>query len=51
VRQLIEPARRADTGELNATIDSIFALEDAAAAFARVAERNKNGKVVLVTAA
>ena len=48
--QLIELARRADAGELNATIDSTFSLEDAAAAFARVAEHNKNGKVVLVTA-
>ena len=49
--QLIELGRRADAGELKATIDSTFSLEDAAAAFARVAERNKNGKVVLVTAA
>jgi NADPH:quinone reductase-like Zn-dependent oxidoreductase len=49
--QLIELGRRADAGELNANIDSTFALEDAAAAFARVGERNKNGKVVLVTAA
>ncbi len=46
--QLIELGRRADAGQLNVTIDSTFALEDAAAAFARVAERNKNGKVVLV---
>jgi NADPH:quinone reductase-like Zn-dependent oxidoreductase len=49
--QLIELGRRADAGELNTTIDSTFSLEDAPAAFARVAERNKNGKVVLVTAA
>jgi len=49
--QLLELGRRADAGELNASIDSTFALEDAAAAFARVGERNKNGKVVLVTAA
>jgi NADPH:quinone reductase-like Zn-dependent oxidoreductase len=49
--QLIELGRRADAGQLNVTIDSTFSLEDAAAAFARVAERKKNGKVVLVTAA
>jgi NADPH:quinone reductase-like Zn-dependent oxidoreductase len=33
--------------ELEPTIDSVFSLEDAAAAFARVAERGKRGKVVL----
>jgi NADPH:quinone reductase-like Zn-dependent oxidoreductase len=49
--QLIELAHRANAGELNATLDSTFALEDAAAAFARVAERNKKGKVILVTGA
>jgi NADPH:quinone reductase-like Zn-dependent oxidoreductase len=49
--QLIELGRRADAGELNVTIDSTFSLEDAAAAFTRLAERKKNGKVVLVTAA
>jgi NADPH:quinone reductase-like Zn-dependent oxidoreductase len=49
--QLIELGRRADAGQLSVAIDSTFALEDAAAAFARVAEHNKNGKVVLVTAA
>ena len=49
--QLIELGRRADAGELTVAIDSTFALDDAAAAFARVAERGKNGKVVLVTAA
>jgi NADPH:quinone reductase-like Zn-dependent oxidoreductase len=47
--QLIELARRADAGQLEVGIDSTFPLEDAATAFARVAERNKNGKVVLVT--
>jgi NADPH:quinone reductase-like Zn-dependent oxidoreductase len=49
--QLIELGRRADAGQLTVAIDSTFALEDAAAAFARVAERKKHGKVVLVTAA
>jgi NADPH:quinone reductase-like Zn-dependent oxidoreductase len=45
--QLLELARRADTGELRPDIDSVFELEDAPAAFARVAERGKRGKVVL----
>jgi NADPH:quinone reductase-like Zn-dependent oxidoreductase len=44
---LIELARLADDGELEPTIDSVFSLNDAAAAFARVAERGKRGKVVL----
>jgi NADPH:quinone reductase-like Zn-dependent oxidoreductase len=45
--QLVELARRADLGELKPEIDSIFPLDDAAAAFARLAERGKHGKVVL----
>jgi NADPH:quinone reductase-like Zn-dependent oxidoreductase len=45
--QLVELARRADAGELRPAIDSIFPLEQAEAAFARVAERGKRGKVVL----
>ena len=45
--QLVELGRRADAGELKAAIDSVFPLEEAAAAFARVAERGKQGKVVL----
>ena len=45
--ELVELARRADLGELKPEVDSIFPLEDAAAAFARVAERGKHGKVVL----
>ena len=49
--QLVELGRRADAGELRVAIDSTFPLEDADRAFARVAERNKNGKVVLVPAA
>ena len=45
--QLLELARRADAGELSVAIDSVYPLEDAGAAFARVAERGKRGKVVL----
>jgi NADPH:quinone reductase-like Zn-dependent oxidoreductase len=45
--QLLELARRADVGELRPEIDSVFELEDAHAAFARVSERGKRGKVVL----
>lgn len=45
--ELLELARRADTGELRPEIDSVFELEDAPAAFARVSERGKHGKVVL----
>jgi NADPH:quinone reductase-like Zn-dependent oxidoreductase len=45
--QLLELARRADAGRLRPAIDSVFSLEDASAAFARVAERGKHGKVVL----
>jgi NADPH:quinone reductase-like Zn-dependent oxidoreductase len=45
--QLIELARLADAGELRPAIDSVFPLEEASAAFARVAERGKRGKVVL----
>jgi len=45
--QLVELARLADSGALTPAIDSVFPLEEAAAAFARVAERGKRGKVVL----
>jgi NADPH:quinone reductase-like Zn-dependent oxidoreductase len=45
--ELLELARRADAGELRPEIDSVFELEDAPAAFTRVAERGKHGKVVL----
>jgi NADPH:quinone reductase-like Zn-dependent oxidoreductase len=45
--QLLEITGRADTGELRPEIDSVFELEDAPAAFARVSERGKHGKVVL----
>jgi NADPH:quinone reductase-like Zn-dependent oxidoreductase len=49
--QLLELARRADAGELEPEIDSVFEREDAPAAFARVSERGKHGKVVLRVAA
>ena len=45
--QLDELARLADTGKLRAVVDSVFALADARAAFERVHERGKRGKVVL----
>jgi NADPH:quinone reductase-like Zn-dependent oxidoreductase len=45
--QLLELAARADAGELRPEIDSVCELEDAPAAFARVSERDKHGKVVL----
>jgi NADPH:quinone reductase-like Zn-dependent oxidoreductase len=45
--QLIELGRLADAGELKPAIDSVFALEQANEAFARLAERGKRGKVVL----
>jgi NADPH:quinone reductase-like Zn-dependent oxidoreductase len=45
--QLTELARRADAGELTPAIDSTFPLQEVDAAFARVAERGKAGKVVL----
>jgi NADPH:quinone reductase-like Zn-dependent oxidoreductase len=48
--QLVELARRADAGEVRVEVDSVFPLDDAAAAFARVAERGKRGKVVLEVA-
>jgi NADPH:quinone reductase-like Zn-dependent oxidoreductase len=45
--QLVELARRTDAGELRPEIDSTFPLEDASAAFDRLGERGKRGKVVL----
>jgi NADPH:quinone reductase-like Zn-dependent oxidoreductase len=45
--QLVELGRLADVGELEPAIDSVFPLEEAGAAFARVAQRGKRGKVVL----
>ena len=48
--QLLELAGRADAGELEPEIDSVFELEDTPAAFARVSQRGKHGKVVLQVA-
>jgi len=45
--QLIELTQLADAGRLRPAVDSTFALEDADAAFARLIERGKRGKVVL----
>jgi NADPH:quinone reductase-like Zn-dependent oxidoreductase len=45
--QLLEIARLADEGELRPAIDSVFALADAPAAFARAQASGKRGKVVL----
>jgi NADPH:quinone reductase-like Zn-dependent oxidoreductase len=43
----VELGRLADVGELEPAIDSVFPLEEAGVAFARVAQRGKRGKVVL----
>lgn len=45
--QLAELRRLVEGGEVVPAIDSVFALEEAEAAFARLAERGKKGKVVL----
>ena len=45
--QLVELARFADEGLLEPAVDTVFPLEDAQAAFERLAERGKRGKVVL----
>jgi len=45
--QLGKLARLADEGAIRPEIDSVFPLADARAAFDRVAERGKRGKVVL----
>jgi NADPH:quinone reductase-like Zn-dependent oxidoreductase len=45
--QLGELARLANGGELRPAVDSTFPLEDAGAAFERLAARGKRGKVVL----
>jgi NADPH:quinone reductase-like Zn-dependent oxidoreductase len=49
--QLLELAQLADAGKLKPTIDSTFPLVEADAAFARLAQRGKRGKVVLYTQA
>jgi NADPH:quinone reductase-like Zn-dependent oxidoreductase len=48
--QLLELARLADAGEVRPEVDSVFSLEQADEAFARVAARGKRGKVVLAIA-
>ena len=45
--QLIELAGLVDAGALRPVIDSVFPLSDAGAAFQRVMEPGKRGKVVL----
>jgi NADPH:quinone reductase-like Zn-dependent oxidoreductase len=45
--QLVELARLADSGGLRPAVDSVFPLDEAVAAFSRLAERGKRGKVVL----
>ena len=45
--QLAEIGRLADAGRLRVAIDQVFSLDDAPAAFARVAEPGTRGKVVL----
>jgi NADPH:quinone reductase-like Zn-dependent oxidoreductase len=45
--QLIELTHLADDGQLRPQIDSVFALEDARAAFERSMTGGKRGKVVL----
>jgi NADPH:quinone reductase-like Zn-dependent oxidoreductase len=45
--QLVELGRRADAGQVTPAVDSVFSLEEAGAAFDRVGERGKQGKVVL----
>src|SRR5215470_2407413 len=49
--QLGKLARLADEGAIRPEIDSVFPLADARAAFDRVAERGKRGKVMLRVAA
>src|SRR5262245_59669659 len=45
--QLAELTRLIDAGKIRPEVDSVFPLADARAAFARVHERGKRGKVVL----
>jgi len=45
--QLLELARLAEADQLRPAIDSVFPLVEAGAAFGRVAERGKSGKVIL----
>jgi NADPH:quinone reductase-like Zn-dependent oxidoreductase len=45
--QLVELARLVDRGELRPTVDAVFPLEDARAAFERSLSRGGRGKIVL----
>ena len=45
--QLTEVARLVDAGRFRSEVDSVYPLAEAAAAFTRVHERGKHGKVVL----
>ena len=45
--QLEEIAGLADNGDLQVSVDSVFALDEAHAAFERLAQPGKRGKVVL----
>jgi len=45
--QLVDLARLVDSGKLNSSIDSVYPLADARAAFERSMARGKSGKVVL----
>ncbi len=45
--QLVRLGALIDAGDLRVEVDSVYALEDARAAFGRSAERGKRGKVVL----
>jgi NADPH:quinone reductase-like Zn-dependent oxidoreductase len=45
--QLVELARLVDAGVVRASIDSVFPLAEARAAFERSMKRGKRGKVVL----
>ena len=45
--QFEELARPIDAGRFRPEVDSVYALAEAAAAFTRVHERGKHGKVVL----
>ena len=49
--QLIAIGERVDAGTLQPAIDSVYALADARAAFARSMQRDTRGKVVLSVAA
>jgi NADPH:quinone reductase-like Zn-dependent oxidoreductase len=46
-QQLEELARMADAGDLRVTVDAVFALADARAAFERSLDRGRHGKIVL----